>query len=307
MRRTATLLLAILTSFACAEVPTEPLDAAGAGPVLASGKQGTTSSRILLQRLGQVWIMNDDGSDLTQLTEIGTNDAPSWAPGGKRIVFAHFLAVPGASGIYSMDQDGTLLTQITVAPEGEQHWNPVAFGKRVAFLRIFPDGTSRIFSVNPDGSQMMALTPGPFDREFSGSPKGDVLAFAANTGQGGRDIFLLHVAKGGITQLTHTPTIYKSGVAFSPSGKQIAFTRSDPGFPEAIFVMNADGTRVTKISQGGFVDFLPRWSPGGTRIGFTSARNGFNGLFSMAADGSDVVPLTDPPAVFQMLWAWMRY
>lgn len=307
MRITASTCLATLIAVACVEAPTEPASSSPVSPLLASSKQSTTSSRILIQRTGQVWIMNDDGSDMVQLTSIGQNDAPSWAPDGKRILFAHFIAVPGASGIYSMNQDGTGHTQITVAQPGEEHWNPVTVGKRVAFLRIFADGTSRIYSVNPDGTQMIALTPGPADREFSGSPKGNVLAFAANMPQGGRDIFIIDLAKGGITQLTHTPSVYKSGVAFSPSGKQIAFTRTDPGQPEAIFVMNADGTRVTKISQGGFLDFLPRWSPGGTRIAFTSARNGFNGLFTMAADGSDVVPLTDPPAVFQMVWAWMRY
>jgi hypothetical protein len=55
--------------------------------------------------------------------------------------------------------------------------------------------------------------------------------------------------RGGLTQLTNTPALYKSGIAFSPSGKQIAFTRTDPGQQEAIFVMKADGTEVTRLDR----------------------------------------------------------
>jgi Tol biopolymer transport system component len=71
--------------------------------------------------------------------------------------------------------------------------------------------------------------------------------------------------------------------------------------------MNTDGTEVTRLSQGGHYDFLPRWSPDGKRIGFTSARDGSFGVYTMAADGSDVVDLSQTPLQPESLWDWFEF
>ena len=71
--------------------------------------------------------------------------------------------------------------------------------------------------------------------------------------------------------------------------------------------MNADGTGVTRLSQGGHYDFLPRWSPDGKRIGFTSGRDGSFGVYTMAPDGSDVVDLSQTPLRHESLWGWFKY
>jgi serine/threonine-protein kinase len=291
-----------------AELLRERGDFAGAEPLVREAlaiRRSTTTSRMLFEQAGQVWIMNGDGSNRVQLTRIGTNYSPTWAPDGRRVLFA---AVSGAApGIYSMNPDGTTLTRVTTPPTGAKDFVPASVGKRIGFARHFADGTSRIFAVNADGSGLLPLTPGPHDSEFGASPEADRLAYVSGTTEGGKDIFLLDLAGGGITQLTNTPTLYKAGIAFSPSGKQIAFTRIDPGQLEAIFVMNTDGTEVTRLSQGGHYDFLPRWSPDGKRIGFTSARDGSFGVYTMAADGSDVVDLSQTPLQHEVVWAWMKY
>ena len=102
----------------------------------------------------------------------------------------------------------------------------------------------------------------------------------------------------------------------SPDGRQIAFTRIDPGRLEQIFLMDIDGTNVRRVSRGDYYDFLPRWSPDGSRLAFTSSRDGTLGVYSMRLDGSDVVDLSRTPAsltmqpgrsvlqVTETLWAW---
>ena len=58
------------------------------------------------------------------------------------------------------------------------------------------------------------------------------------------------------------------------------------------------------------------WSPDGTRIAFTSSRDGTNGVYTMKADGSDVRDVSRTPLTLAMrpritvldvnesLWAW---
>jgi Tol biopolymer transport system component len=294
---TAVLSAAVLLAACEADRVTSPEPG---GPAL--GKQGTSSSKMLIGFNGQVWIMNDDGSERIQLTSVGINDQPAWAPGGKRVLFAAFAAA--APGIYSMNSDGSAVTRLTIPPLGASDGQPSALGKRVAFGRTLADGTRRILAVNADGTNLVSLTPGPHDAEYDGSSRGDKLAFASASGQGGHDIYLLDVASGGITQLTHSPTLYKAGVAFSPGGKQIAFTRTDLGQLEGIFVMSIDGTQVTRLSRDGQYDFLPRWSPDGKRIGFTSARPGAGSVYTMLATGGDIREVAENPALGAFLWAW---
>jgi serine/threonine-protein kinase len=283
-------------------------DPAAAAPLSREAeaiRRSTTTGKMLFQQGRQIWIMNDDGSDRVPLTRSGTSYSPTWAPGGERVLF---MAAAGlAPGIYSINPDGSALARVTTPTGGEQDHTPLAIGERIGFIRFFADGTSRIFAVNPDGTGLVPLTPGPQDGTFGAPPSADRLAYVSATTEGGRDIFLLDLRGGGITRLTHTPTLYKEGVAFSPDGKQIAFTRIDPGQLEAIFVMNADGTGVRRLSQGGHYDFLPRWSPDGKRIGFTSGRDGSFGVYTMAPDGSDVVDLSRTPLQHELLWGWLKY
>jgi serine/threonine protein kinase len=283
----------------------DPAGADSLGRVAMGIRRGNRTSKMLFESGRQVWIMNDDGSERVPLTRSGTSLSPTWSPDGKRILFAAAAGLP--PGIYSIGPDGEGLARITTPPAGAQDQIPVSMGRQIAFLRFFADSTARIFAGNTDGSGLRQLTAGPHDGEFGASPRADLLAYVSTMPEGGRDIFLLHVADGRVTRLTHSPTLYKSGIAFSPDGRQIAFTRIDPGQLEAIFVMNADGTGVKRLSQGGHYDFLPRWSPDGTRIGFTSARDGSFGVYTMGADGSDVVDVSQTPLGHESLWGWLRY
>jgi TolB protein len=62
-----------------------------------------------------------------------------------------------------------------------------------------------------------------------------------------------------------------------------------------IFVMNADGTGVTQLTDNDDWDGAPVWSPNGKQIAFASDRYsdrfGDDEIFVMDADGSNVVSL----------------
>jgi Tol biopolymer transport system component len=77
----------------------------------------------------------------------------------------------------------------------------------------------------------------------------------------------------------------------SEDGK-IAFMSYRDGDFE-IFVMNADGTGVTQLTDHDADDWHPAWSPNGKQIAFDSDRDGDREVFVMNADGTGVTQLTD--------------
>ncbi|UCF10697.1 MAG: PD40 domain-containing protein, partial [Candidatus Bipolaricaulota bacterium] len=60
-----------------------------------------------------------------------------------------------------------------------------------------------------------------------------------------------------------------------------------------IYVMNADGTAQTRITDDPAEDRDPSWSPDRTRFAFASDRGGNFDLYTMDVDGTDLVQLTD--------------
>ena len=56
--------------------------------------------------------------------------------------------------------------------------------------------------------------------------------------------------------------------------------------------MAADGSDQRRLTTTAGLDEGPSWSPGGSRIAFTSTRSGTSDIWTMAADGTDQQPLT---------------
>jgi len=75
----------------------------------------------------------------------------------------------------------------------------------------------------------------------------------------------------------------------------IAFYSDRDGNPE-IYVMNADGSDLRRLTDNDATDQAPAWSPDGTQIAFVSDRDGNREIYVMNADGSEPQRLTDNPA-----------
>ena len=76
--------------------------------------------------------------------------------------------------------------------------------------------------------------------------------------------------------------------------RKIVFTKGVVGDPSTyeVYVMNADGTGQTNLTQNGVPDFEAVWSPDGRKIAFSSDRFGDRQVFVMGADGADQTQLT---------------
>jgi TolB protein len=91
-----------------------------------------------------------------------------------------------------------------------------------------------------------------------------------------------------------TQTGINNWPAFSPDGRQIVFGSSRDGDFE-IYVMNADGSAVRRLTRSPGLDVRPAWSPDGKRIAFTSNRDGNYEIYVMDADGSRLHRITNHP------------
>lgn len=83
--------------------------------------------------------------------------------------------------------------------------------------------------------------------------------------------------------------------AWSPDGSKLAFITDRDGNFE-LYVMNADGTNPTNLSNNLATEFYPAWSPLGTKILFSTTRDGNLEIYSMNPDGSSQTRLTSNTA-----------
>src|SRR5205823_1094199 len=91
-------------------------------------------------------------------------------------------------------------------------------------------------------------------------------------------------SQGKVEPENHTP---------EPPGK-IAFA-SDRSDNFEIYVMNGDGSELTRLTDNPATDVSPSWSPDGTKIAFVSSRDGNPEIYVMSADGSGQTRLTNNP------------
>jgi len=99
----------------------------------------------------------------------------------------------------------------------------------------------------------------------------------------------LTIAPDNVATATPTPTI--RGLRSQPQGR-IAF-QSDQSGSLDIYVMNADGSQTSRLTNNAGADVFPSWSPDGSRMVFVSDLNGAPDVFIVDANGTNLKQLTD--------------
>jgi Tol biopolymer transport system component len=224
--------------------------------------------------VGDVFVVNPDGSGLTNLTNSGQETEPAWSHDGQRLAFTSARDDNNSdlgTEIYLMNSDGTNQTRLDGPglDDSEAAWSPD--DSKIAFSagQSDADQANQVYVMNSDGSGKVQLTTGSARNTHPAwSPDGSKIAFASDR-DGHLEIYVMNADGTNQTRLTVTPGTpggHSRNPAWSPDGSKIAFAQATSGpisgfFPLDIYVMNADGTGVVRLTTADGPDFWPTWEP----------------------------------------------
>jgi len=217
-----------------------------------------------------------------------------WSPDGRTLVFSG--ASDGVLGIWILDTatgDARLLAE-TPLYDGVPTWSPDS--TMVAFTRGLPDDYE-VFVLDVSSGELTNLTGEDPDNGWNRwpgwSPDSERIAYVSNR-DGEEEIHVIDVQDRITVQMTFNST-WDGPPTFSPDGTKIAFGRVVGPNDDGIFVMNADGTGVTRVTEsaGRDNDLFPVWSSDGTLLAFTRTTSSGTGLFTVNVEDFRQVAVTD--------------
>ena len=235
--------------------------------------------------VARIWLANADGTDAHALHPDGTENEGllGWSPDGSGILTQE----PLTGDLVLIDPTGTELRRFT--------WNQLCASPCTGM-----DG----FSFSPDGTQ---------------------LAFVRSLQEDSTVIAVLELASGDVRDLASTSTAnlgidqcaastqcegFDSWPRWSPDGSRIAFDLQamspEPGsewLSSAVFVVDADGANLERVTPTGLNATVPTWSPDGSRLAVAVAEFVVNeerttvtailhDIYTMRTDGTDIQQLT---------------
>lgn len=178
--------------------------------------------------------------------------------------------------------------------------SPVETGL-IAFARGGAD--AGLYVMKPDGSGIRRLTTEASNTDPAWSPDGSRIAFVRGFVEEDAGIYVMDPNGTDLRRITDEGSLVDGadlGPVWSPDGSRIAFARegreagADIGSTE-IYVVDADGTNLVRLTNTPVNEYEPDWSPDGawiSFIGFDAASGGrppspFR-LYVMRSDGTGI-------------------
>jgi len=229
---------------------------------------------------------------------------PSPLPTRPIVFVARSTATPACDGLWSVEADGTSLTELTGTPGCKFTPAVSPNGTRIAFSGEGPPAGIEV--AQADGTHGVALeTADELDWYPAWSPDGSRIAFTSNS-RGGDTTSAVWVMNADGSGAHHVVTPGRLPT-WSPDGRQLAYEGGDC----QIWLVNVDGSNPHPLRQGGCqadtLQYQPAWSPTALRIATSSHVPVTGGsairILTMGADGSSPRVLTDGADDTQPAWS----
>jgi TolB protein len=261
-----------------------------------------------------LWSMNHDGTDLSQLTinvsafMLSTSDLfPAWSLDGWKIAYLH-QDMPSRN-IWVMNADGTGPTQLTHTTDGSirnmyPSWSPD--GSRITFSSDRA-GNLHVYVIDTDGTNLVQLTSGTNDDlSPSWSPDGSKIVFTRAGVSGGAGVFMMNPDGTEQVMLTRQQGWWDwvTGRSCSPDGSRIVMASDRDGNSE-LYMMDADGSNQVRLTYSeDRAEEAAAWSPDGTMILYTSVIDGTGEthIYTMNADGTGGVRIASSMGGSGYMW-----
>jgi len=226
-------------------------------------------------------------STAQKLTDLpGEELYPTLTPDGRTLVFASsqggnrdiYRQTIGVREAVNLTAGGNSYdTQPAISPDG----------RRIAFRSSRNGGG--VFVMNMDGSEVVKITDSGFNPSWS--PDGRELALnddnivsyeARNTYPSASKLWAVEVASGTKRIITERDAVQAN---WSPNGKRLTYWGEQKGGHRDIWTVAADGrSDPVAVTDDGFIDWNPIWSPDGEYVYFLSNRGGEMNLWRVAID-----------------------
>lgn len=204
---------------------------------------------------------------------------PRWSPGGQQLVF---VRRPGSGGVPDPVLERTpnpwkLMTYDLKTQKGKTLWEapetlegslPRTHGgtnlhwadARIVFSS-YHDGWPHLYSIDPEGGELLLLTPGDFMVEYvSLSPDGKTLLFSANTGPDKFDIDRRHVARVSVDKADMEVLTPGAGNEWAPvmaAGDQVALLSATAQRPPLPAIIPVEGGSLQLLAEDHIPDDFP--------------------------------------------------
>ena len=257
-------------------------------------------------RKREVYLINADGTNERKWLHSPNAFGMAWSPDGKWVAFSQRNAKQ-EDNLFVLELGTGKQKNITARWRGlgmdffSPDWS--GDGKWLTLTcRLRDEIRSNICIMEMDGDNWKQLTNAPHENHQnvhpSWSPNEEKIVFDAGGGGIGADekdhgIFVMD--RNGRNRGQLSPS--GQGPAWSPGGTKIAFYSNLHNLgQEDIYVMNADGTNIVRVTNHPRSDRFPAWSPDGRWIAFMSprGRTGWD-IYVVNANGGEARQVTTHP------------